>query len=118
MASQTSLGSGRLVLVLIVLCIVSIIGSRSVSVQESIPAKQLSEIQKLKAENFKLRVELAKAKALIADRDNKILSLELSNEQQKLLEEFKQALEPKDGTIFDWDKLAYAPSPTARKRPD
>jgi hypothetical protein len=116
MASQTSLGSGRLVLVLIVLCIVSIIGSRSVSVQDE--KKELSEIQKLKAENFKLRVELAKAKALIADRDNKILSLELSNEQQKLLEEFKQALEPKDGTIFDWDKLAYAPSPTARKRPD
>jgi hypothetical protein len=116
MASQTSLGSGRLVLVLIVLCIVSTIGSRSVSVQDE--KKELSEIQKLKAENFKLRVELAKAKALIADRDNKILSLELSNEQQKLLEEFKQALEPKDGTIFDWDKLAYLPSPSARKRPD
>ncbi len=69
--------------------------------------KELSEVQKLKAENFQLRVQVAQLTATLQDRENRIKSAELTDEQSKLVEEFKKALKAKDNEVFDWPTLSF-----------
>lgn len=87
-------------LLLVLLCIAITTGNLN--------AQELNETQKLKAENFLLKVELAKARATVADRDNKLASIELTNEQQKLVEEFRKALKADEKDLFDWTTLTFS----------
>lgn len=89
-------------LLLVALCIATIIGSRSIASESN-----LSELNKLKAESFKLKTKLAQCQATVNDRENRILSYELSNEQAKLVEEFRKQMDPKKEYIFDWDSLSF-----------
>ena len=69
----------------------------------------LNEIQKLKAENFQLRIKLAQCNAEKQDKENKIQSIELTNEQNKLIEEFRNQLGAKAEEKFDWNCLCFTP---------
>jgi hypothetical protein len=70
---------------------------------------ELTEVQKLKAENFNLKVKIAQLNATLQDRENKLLSVELSNEQTKLLEEFRKQLKANEKQEFDWSTLSFKP---------
>lgn len=86
--------------------------SYNVQAQENKEEAKLTEIQKLKAENFQLKVQLAQARATIADRENRILSIELSNEQLVLEKEFRERLKPNEKDKFDWSSLSFKSIPT------
>lgn len=68
---------------------------------------ELTELQKLKAENLKLKVALAQTQATLQDRENKLVSYELSSEQAKLVEEYRKQLNAKENEVFDWEKLVF-----------
>lgn len=70
---------------------------------QSSPA--LSEVQTLKATLFKAKVEIAQLRAALADREAKIASFSLSQEQVALETEFL-AVGPK-GTTWDWEKMTF-----------
>lgn len=69
----------------------------------------LSELQQLKAENFQLKVQLAQCSATVADRENRLKSVELSSEQLKLEKEFREQLHAKETDKFDWTNLSFTP---------
>lgn len=71
--------------------------------------KSLTEIQKLKAENFLLKVELVKIRATLQDRENKLASIELTNEQNALVEEYRKELQANKDDVFDWSALNFHP---------
>ena len=53
---------------------------------------KLSEVQVLRADLFKAKVEIAQLRATLADRESRLASLELSAEQAKLAAEFLATL--------------------------
>lgn len=71
--------------------------------------KSLTELQKLKAENFQLKIQIAQLKATIQDKENKIASYELTAEQLKLIEEFRKQLDANEKDTFDWSCLCFKP---------
>jgi predicted nuclease with TOPRIM domain len=73
--------------------------------------KELTELQKLKAENFKLKVQLVQLNATLQDRENKLASIELTQEQAKLNEEFIKQLGCKKDESLNWDSLICAAKP-------
>lgn len=90
----------------------------------AVTADGLTPEQKLKAENLQLKIQLAQAKATIADREQRIRIYEialgqaisgdaqkdgaaLSAEQVKLVEEFRATLHAKADEVFDWDSLSF-----------
>lgn len=78
-------------------------------------AKDLNEHQKLKIENLKLKIAVAQLQATLADRESKLASVELSNEQSKLLVELRKQLGADEKDTFDWDKLVFIkPAPAAK----
>lgn len=70
---------------------------------------ELTEIQRLKAENFKLKVQLTQCQATVNDRENKLSSFELTKEQNELVNEFRKTLGALDSEIFDWSCLCFKP---------
>ena len=70
---------------------------------------QLTELQKLKAENFQLRVKLGQCSASLSDRENRLLSIELTNEQNNLVNEFRETLKASQDDKFDWACLCFKP---------
>lgn len=72
--------------------------------------EQLTEVQKLKAENFQLRVQLAQCNATISDREARLKSAELTAEQQNLLNEFRIQLKANEKDTFDWTTLTFTSS--------
>lgn len=78
-------------------------------------ATQLSEVQHLKAENFQLRLQIAQLRATLADRENRLASVELSATQVALVEEFRRALRADKDEVFDWATLAFR-KPTKEER--
>jgi len=75
----------------------------------------LSEIDRLKAENHLLRVEVARLQAQLADAAAKLNSVTLSAERERLVEEFRSRLRPPAGAIFDFETLTFR-SPGAQPR--
>ena len=76
--------------------------------QESKPV--LSELSRLKADNFKLKVQLTQCNVSLNDRNAKIASSDLTAEQQKLVIEFKKELGITDEEVaFNWDTLTFSP---------
>jgi len=65
--------------------------------------KGLTEIQKLKAENFKLTTQL------IACQNNQNQAV-LKNAQAELVEDFRKTLGAKDEEVFDWNTLTFKSS--------
>ena len=58
--------------------------------------KQLSEISKLRAENFKLKAQLNQCS--------------LTTEQNILISTFRKELNAKDSDSFDWSSLTFNPT--------
>jgi hypothetical protein len=78
--------------------------------------KKLTEIQKLKAENLSLKIEVAQLKAAIYQKDNQLSSLMLTAEQAGLLEEFRIQLGADKDDKFDWKALTFSkPIPTPKQ---
>jgi len=65
----------------------------------------LPALQQLKAENFKLKLELAKTKALLADREWRLSQVALSAEQTTLVQEFRRSLNFDESCTWDWESL-------------
>jgi hypothetical protein len=80
---------------------------------KAVPA--LTAEQQLKAENFRLKVEVAQLKATLADRESRLASAALSDEQVKLAAEFVAAMGGAPGDTWDWQtmtlKRAAKPEP-------
>lgn len=93
-------------LALVALCVVIITDSLSAQDDKT----QLNELQKLKAENFQLKVKVASCNATLTDRENRLTSIELTNEQSKLVEEFRKSLNAQDTDTFDWSTFTFKPS--------
>lgn len=77
------------------------------SIASSQESLKLSELQLLKADNFKLRVQVEQLKAQLLDREAKLKSIELTNEQAKLVEEFRIELKADPTDVFDWNTLTF-----------
>jgi hypothetical protein len=71
----------------------------------------VSELQRLKVENLQLKIALAQANATIADRDAKLASLTLSQEQASLRADILKTLNAKEGDDVDWATLTLKPKP-------
>jgi predicted nuclease with TOPRIM domain len=76
---------------------------------------ELTELQKLKVENFQLKVSLTQCNATVSDRENRLKSIELTNEQSKLIEEFRKTLKADDKQEFDWTNLSFKPVTSDKK---
>ena len=77
---------------------------------------QLSAEQKLKADLFKARVEIAQLRATLADRESRLASAELSAEQAKLAAEFLAAFKAPAGSTWDWATMTVKlPEPATKK---
>jgi len=90
---------------------------RTIAAQGTPPAiaSALSDVQRLKAENFQLRVEVAQLRATLADRETRLLETQLSQEQRTLVEEFRVTLRAGPNEVFDWKTLTFTPKEVATK---
>lgn len=70
-------------------------------------APVLSEVQRLKAENFQLTIEVAQLKATLAERENRLLSIDLSLRQTALVDEFRATLKAAPTATFNWSTLTF-----------
>jgi len=61
---------------------------------------ELNNEQKLKANNFQLKLQLSQCQLTVAQ-------FQLGKEQSELLMEFKKTLNGKDGEEFDWVNLRF-----------
>jgi len=61
---------------------------------------QLTEYQRMRAQIFQLRSQLLQCQVSITNK-------ELSQEQQSLLNEFRDTMKPKDNQVFDWNTLTF-----------
>lgn len=77
-------------------------------VTESKDAKhELTEVQKLKAENFQLKIQVAQLRVTVSDRETKLAQFELTIEQQKLVDEFRKQLNADEKDTFNWTTLKF-----------
>ena len=82
----------------------------------TVPEPKLSEVQRLKADLFKARVEIAQLRATLADRESRLASAELSAEQAKLAAEFLAAFKAPAGSTWDWATMTVKlPEPATKK---
>lgn len=70
-------------------------------------APALSEVDRLKAENFQLRVTVAQLTATVQDRERRLQEIALSAEQARLVDAFRVALKAKPDAVFDWQTLTF-----------
>ena len=75
---------------------------------------ELTELQKLKVENFKLRVTVAQLNATIVDRNNELLGIQLTKEQLALTAELEASA---PAHTFDWDKAEFVAKPEPEAPP-
>lgn len=73
----------------------------------SVYAEELTELQKLKAENFQLKLQVAQLKATLADREIRLVQVDLTLEQTKLIEEFRKQLKADEKDNFNWSCLCF-----------
>ena len=96
----------RFKLAIIVLCL---------TFPNSLRADELTSEQKLRAELFQAKITIAQLKAELQDRENKLASLNLTIEQQKLIEEFRKQLNANEKQEFDWISLTFKPIQSDKK---
>lgn len=65
-----------------------------------IAGTELSEAQKLRADNLQLKIQLLSCRVKVSNTD-------LTDEQAKLLREFREALEAKQDDEFDWNEKVF-----------
>jgi hypothetical protein len=68
---------------------------------------ELTELSKLKAENFQLKIQVTQCRVDVNDREAKLASVSLSSEQLKLIEEFRKELKADKEDEFDWQTLTF-----------
>lgn len=73
------------------------------------PAPALSEVQRLRADNLKLRVALLQAQ----QRELAQAAEALERERLTLEAEFRAVLTPPDGSTFNWQTLSFDSPPPA-----
>lgn len=62
--------------------------------------RELSELSKLKAENFKLRTQLVQCSIKVQDTS-------LASEQAQLIDQFRKELNADNEQVFDWNSLTF-----------
>ncbi len=77
-------------------------------------AADLTSEQKLKKENFELKVQNAQLLATLQDRENRLRSVELSQERADLLADFSKTLNCADGEAVNWQTLTCEAPKTAK----
>jgi hypothetical protein len=70
-----------------------------------LPTPALSELSTLKAENFKLKTQLAQCRVDLLDNQSKVLSTTLTTEQSSLEKEFRKELKCSETDKFNWNTL-------------
>lgn len=68
---------------------------------------ELSELSKLKIENFQLKVALTQCRVDLTDRESKLASSNLSSEQLKLVEDLRAELKAGKDDKFNWETLKF-----------
>lgn len=86
---------------LVIIVILLILCSNSYTFSQA--KLELTEIQKLKSDNYILRVKLTQCSVTVSDRDAKLASLILQSEQSSLVEEFRKQLNAEKNSTYDWD---------------
>src|SRR5437764_447625 len=74
-----------------------------VVVRGSEPPSALTPLQRLQFENHNLKVQLTQCQIALVDRESKMASVTLTDERTKLEAEFRKALQPAEGSTFNWD---------------
>lgn len=69
---------------------------------------KLTELQSLKAENFKLKVQLTQCNVNLSDAQSKLNNSSLTDEQAKLIEEFRKTLKAGKDDVFNWNTLTFS----------
>lgn len=78
----------------------------------------LSDVQRLRAEVHALKGQLLEARYQLATCEAQQHATALARERQALEAEFRDALAPPEGAIFDWQTLTFASPPKpAEKTP-
>lgn len=77
-------------------------------IQSEEKKKELTEEQKLKAENLKLKIQIAQLRSWLQERDNELNEIKLTSEQKKLIEEFRKQLNADEKDTFDWNTLTFS----------
>jgi len=67
----------------------------------------LSEIDNLKAENLKLRVQVLELQRILAQMQLTEQHTKIEQDKQTLEATFRSVLEAKDGEVFDWQTLTF-----------
>lgn len=70
-------------------------------------APSLSELDHLKAENHVLKVQVLQLQEQLTAAQVKLQTLALSQEQMQLETQFKTALTPADGAVWNWNTLSF-----------
>jgi chemotaxis protein histidine kinase CheA len=82
---------------------------KAMAQQVPVDTTSLSELQRLKAELLQAKIVIAQLRATLADREARLASIELTQEQEKLVEEFRRALNADPMSPFDWTTLTFRP---------
>ena len=77
------------------------------AVKETPREAKLTELQSLKAENFKLKVQLSQCNVNLVDAQSKLNNFSLTDEQAKLIEEFRKTLKAGKDDVFNWGTLTF-----------
>jgi hypothetical protein len=99
--------------VLAVLAVLALLFPAAPAFAQEKPAPTLTAEQKLKADLFKAKVEIAQLRATVADRENRLAEATLSAEQAALAAEFVTALGGKPGDEWDWQAMTLKPKEPA-----
>lgn len=85
------------------------------NVPASSAAPQLTEIQKLRAENLQLKVAVTQLRLALAQREAETAAAQLDQQRLALEQEFRRTLKAGPSDTFDWQKLIFVPSPEPPK---
>ena len=69
----------------------------------------LSEMERLKAENLRLRAQAMDLKRMLVQSQLDVENANIERDRQILEDEFRVSLEPEEGHVFNWQTLAFEP---------
>lgn len=70
----------------------------------------LSEMDKLKAENLKLRAQVFDLQRMLAEAKLSEEQMKLDRDRQALEAEYRLILKPEEGEVFNWQTLTFDPA--------
>jgi hypothetical protein len=70
---------------------------------------ELTPLQKARADLLQKDIRIAMLEATVADREARLMSLELSARETALVAEFKETLQADADARFDWARYAFMP---------